>query len=136
MSPVEKTNTHGRTRLSFASVADIDEFVATLEKYERGEMTPEEWRGFRLVRGTYGQRQAEDAQMLRVKVPQGVLTRAQLDSAAHRVDPDDLALLAMLVDRASPADVAATLRIDRRRVAKRIERVIGRLRSATSSAAA
>jgi DNA-binding NarL/FixJ family response regulator len=64
------------------------------------------------------------------------LTRAQLDSAAHRVHPDDLALLAMLVDRASPADVAATLRIDRRRVAKRIERVIGRLRSATSSAAA
>ena len=82
MSPVEKTNTHGRTRLSFASVADIDEFVATLEKYERGEMTPEEWRGFRLVRGTYGQRQAEDAQMLRVKVPQGVLTRAQLDALA------------------------------------------------------
>ena len=64
------------------------------------------------------------------------LTRAQLDSAAHRVDPDDLALLAMLVDRASAADVAATLRIDRRRVAKRIERVIGRLRSAAPSAAA
>jgi len=82
MSPVEKTNTHGRTRLSFASVADIDEFVATLEKYERGEMTPDQWRAFRLVRGTYGQRQAEDAQMLRVKVPQGVLTREQLDALA------------------------------------------------------
>ncbi|HZB77617.1 MAG TPA: response regulator transcription factor, partial [Solirubrobacteraceae bacterium] len=27
------------------------------------------------------------------------LRRAQLDAAAHRVDPDDLALLAMLVDR-------------------------------------
>ena len=52
------------------------------------------------------------------------------------MDPDDLALLAMLVDRASAADVAATLRIDRRRVAKRIERVIGRLRSAAPSAAA
>ena len=33
MPPSE--NTHGRTRLSFASVADIDEFVATLERYER-----------------------------------------------------------------------------------------------------
>ena len=64
------------------------------------------------------------------------LTRAQLDAAAHRVDPDDLALLAMLVDRASVADVAATLHIDRRRVAKRIERVIGRLRSAAPRAAA
>jgi DNA-binding NarL/FixJ family response regulator len=64
------------------------------------------------------------------------LTRRQLDVAAHRVEPDDLALLAMLVDRTSPADVAATLQIDRRRVAKRIERVLGRLRRAASGAAA
>ena len=56
------------------------------------------------------------------------LTRAQLDAAAHRVEPDDLALLAMLVDRTPPADVAATLHMDRRRVAKRTERVLGRLR--------
>jgi sulfite reductase (NADPH) hemoprotein beta-component len=71
-------NTHGRARLPFASVADIDEFVATLERYERGELTPDQWRAFRLVRGTYGQRQAEDAQMLRVKIPQGILTSEQL----------------------------------------------------------
>jgi DNA-binding NarL/FixJ family response regulator len=56
------------------------------------------------------------------------LTRAQLDAAAHRVEPDDLALLAMLVDRTSPADVAETLHMDRGRVAKRTERVLGRLR--------
>jgi DNA-binding NarL/FixJ family response regulator len=56
------------------------------------------------------------------------LTRAQLDAAAHRVEPDDLALLAMLMDRTSPADVAATLHMDRTRVAKRTERVLGRLR--------
>jgi sulfite reductase beta subunit-like hemoprotein len=78
MSVTENTSTHGRARLSFASEADIDEFVATLEKYERGEMTPDQWRVFRLVRGTYGQRQAIDAQMLRVKVPQGVITSEQL----------------------------------------------------------
>jgi sulfite reductase beta subunit-like hemoprotein len=76
-------NTHGRTRLSFASVADVDEFVATLERYERGELTPDQWRAFRLVRGTYGQRQAADAQMLRVKVPQGVLTSNQLAALAE-----------------------------------------------------
>ena len=80
MPPTE--NTHGRTRLSFASVADIDEFVATLERYERGEMTPDQWRAFRLVRGTYGQRQAADAQMLRVKIPQGILTADQLAALA------------------------------------------------------
>jgi DNA-binding NarL/FixJ family response regulator len=56
------------------------------------------------------------------------LTREQLDAAAHRVEPDDLALLAMLVDRTPAADVAATLHMDRRRVAKRTERVLGRLR--------
>src|ERR671916_667622 len=56
------------------------------------------------------------------------LTREQLQAAAHRVEPDDLALLAMLVDRTPAADVAATLHMDRRRVAKRTERVLGRLR--------
>ena len=81
MPPTE--NTHGRTRLSFASVADIDEFVATLERYERGEITPDQWRVFRLVRGTYGQRQAADAQMLRIKVPQGILTAEQLSALAE-----------------------------------------------------
>ncbi len=82
MSVVDDSKTFGRARLSFASDADIDEFVTTLERYERGEMTPDQWRAFRLVRGTYGQRQAEDAQMLRVKIPQGLLTSGQLDALA------------------------------------------------------
>lgn len=82
MSSKEVVNTHGRTRLSFASQADIEEFVATLDKYERGDITPDQWRTFRLVRGTYGQRQSIDAQMLRVKVPQGVLSSAQLHALA------------------------------------------------------
>ena len=83
MSLTESMNTHGRARLSFASEADIDEFVETLEKYERGELTPDQWRTFRLVRGTYGQRQTFDAQMLRIKVPQGVLTADQLRALAE-----------------------------------------------------
>lgn len=82
MSATDTSNTHGRTRLSFASAADIDEFVTTLEKYERGEITPDQWRAFRLVRGTYGQRQAFDASMLRVKIPQGHLSAAQLYALA------------------------------------------------------
>jgi sulfite reductase (ferredoxin) len=82
MSAIDDPKTYGRTRLSFASVADIDEFVATLERFERGELAPDQWRSFRLVRGTYGQRQAEDAQMLRVKVPQGVLDSKQLQALA------------------------------------------------------
>src|SRR4029450_1373177 len=78
MATEQDLTTHGRARLSFASEADIDEFVATLEKYERGEMTPDQWRAFRLVRRTYGQRQSIDAQMLRVKTPQGIITDEQL----------------------------------------------------------
>src|SRR2546422_2591151 len=82
MSVVDDPKTFGRARLSFASQADIDEFVTTLERYERGELTPDQWRAFRLVRGTYGRRQGADAQMRRVKIPQGVLTGAQLEALA------------------------------------------------------
>ncbi len=78
MASEQDLTTHGRARLSFANEADIDEFVSVLEKYERGEITPDQWRAFRLVRGTYGQRQAADAQMLRVKIPQGAITSPQL----------------------------------------------------------
>src|SRR5262245_11055866 len=82
MSVVDDPKTFGRARLSFASEADIDEFVTTLERDERGQLTADQWRAFRLVRGTYGQRQATDAQMLRVKIPQGVLSSDQLEALA------------------------------------------------------
>ena len=75
-------SSHGRARLSFASQPEIDEFVTVLGRFERGEIAPDEWRSFRLVRGTYGQRQADDAQMLRVKIPQGILTPEQLEALA------------------------------------------------------
>ncbi|HEV8254303.1 MAG TPA: nitrite/sulfite reductase [Vicinamibacteria bacterium] len=81
MSAMDDSRTLGRTRLSFADEAEIDEFAATLERFERGELTPDEWRAFRLVRGTYGQRQ-DDVQMLRVKIPQGVLDGPQLGALA------------------------------------------------------
>ncbi len=68
-------------RLGFASPADIDEFVATLRRYERGELSADAWRAFRLVRGVYGQRQP-GVQMLRVKIPQGILGPAQLRALA------------------------------------------------------
>jgi sulfite reductase beta subunit-like hemoprotein len=84
MSAVEnpRTTTMGRGRLSFESEADISEFAITLARYERGEITPDQWRAFRLVRGTYGQRQSTDSQMLRVKIPQGILNSEQLRALA------------------------------------------------------
>ncbi len=56
------------------------------------------------------------------------LDPAELEAAAHRVEPDDLALLAMLADRTPPAEVAETLRMDGRGLARRIERMLPRLR--------
>ena len=56
------------------------------------------------------------------------LAARELDAAAHLVDSDDLALLAMLVDRTPPAEVADALRLDSRRVQRRTERLLGRLR--------
>jgi sulfite reductase beta subunit-like hemoprotein len=82
MASLQDRETFGRARLSFASEADIDEFAAVLARFERGEIGPDEWRAFRLVRGTYGQRQNADAQMLRIKIPQGILSRPQLDVLA------------------------------------------------------
>jgi sulfite reductase beta subunit-like hemoprotein len=82
MAVLDDPRTYGRTRLSFADTADIDEFVLMLDRFERGEISPDEWRRFRLLRGTYGQRQDADAQMLRVKIPQGIIDAAQLDALA------------------------------------------------------
>lgn len=86
MSVHEGIDTIGRARLSFASEADIDEFAVKLAQFERGEIDPDEWRSFRLLRGTYGQRQTDDAQMVRVKIPQGVLTVDQLHALADVAD--------------------------------------------------
>jgi sulfite reductase beta subunit-like hemoprotein len=68
-------------RLGFARKADVDLFVERLEAYERGEISPDEWRGFRLLNGVYGQRQ-DGVMMIRAKLPGGLLTPAQLEALA------------------------------------------------------
>jgi sulfite reductase beta subunit-like hemoprotein len=77
---------HGPARRTFADPAEIDEFVQTLARYEQGELTSDQWRAFRLVRGTYGQRQADDANMVRIKLPQGLADAAQLRALADCCD--------------------------------------------------
>jgi sulfite reductase beta subunit-like hemoprotein len=77
MAAIDDVQTFGRGRLSFADERDIDEFVDTLARYERGEISADDWRRFRLLRGTYGQRQ-DGVQMLRIKIPQGIVTGDQL----------------------------------------------------------
>jgi sulfite reductase beta subunit-like hemoprotein len=81
MAVIDDPKTVGRANLDFAKEQDIDEFVDMLTKYETGAITPEEWRRFRLLRGTYGQRQ-DNVQMLRIKIPQGIVTGAQMRAMA------------------------------------------------------
>jgi sulfite reductase (NADPH) hemoprotein beta-component len=78
MSVVDDPRTLGRARLSFANQGEIDDFVATLRRFEAGDISADEWKAYRLVRGLYGQRQPGEVQMLRAKVPQGILSAEQL----------------------------------------------------------
>ena len=72
-------------RLGFARHEDVDLFVQRLEAFERGELTADEWRSFRLLNGVYGQRQ-EGVNMIRAKLPGGIATPAQLEAIADIAD--------------------------------------------------
>jgi sulfite reductase beta subunit-like hemoprotein len=72
-----------RERASFADAKDLDLFVERLGRFERGEISADEWRAFRLLEGTYSQRQVGDVHMVRTKLPQGVVSAAQLEALAE-----------------------------------------------------
>ncbi len=57
---------------------ELEEFDANMRAFRSGEKDPIAFQVYRLREGVYGQRQA-DAQMIRVKVPGGVLTARQLE---------------------------------------------------------
>ena len=56
---------------------EIDSIEAEIHRFLRGELSPERFRAFRLGHGIYGQRQP-GVQMVRVKIPSGVLNGRQL----------------------------------------------------------
>jgi sulfite reductase beta subunit-like hemoprotein len=72
-------------RLGFARHEDVDLFVKRLEAFENGELTPDQWRSFRLLNGVYGQRQ-DGVYMVRAKLPGGIATPAQLIALADVAD--------------------------------------------------
>ena len=65
----------------FSRPEDVEEFIGVLERFERGELSSEEFRSFRLTRGVYGQRQT-DVNMLRTKFPNGIMSAGQLRACA------------------------------------------------------
>jgi len=56
---------------------EIEEFTAEVERLNRGEVDPEDFKRFRLQQGIYGQRQ-DDVQMVRTKLSTGRMTTEQL----------------------------------------------------------
>jgi sulfite reductase beta subunit-like hemoprotein len=59
--------------------ADIEKFEHMLALYLAGDLDEDRFRIFRLNNGIYGQRQGGHNQMVRIKVPYGSLTPAQLE---------------------------------------------------------
>jgi DNA-binding NarL/FixJ family response regulator len=54
--------------------------------------------------------------------------RALMEAAGARIAAEDQPILAMMIDGTSPDEVADTLRVDRREIARRIDAMIERLR--------
>jgi sulfite reductase beta subunit-like hemoprotein len=64
---------------------EFDDFDTEAGRFLDGQQTEEQFIGFRLKQGVYGQRQAE-RQMIRVKLPFGGITPEQLDAFASVVE--------------------------------------------------
>jgi sulfite reductase (ferredoxin) len=64
---------------------EFDDFDSEAEKFLDGETPENEFIGFRLKQGVYGQRQA-DVQMIRVKLPWGGITPDQMDTFASVIE--------------------------------------------------
>ncbi len=67
---------------SWANEGEIDTFDLFVHRFWRGEITPDEFKRFRLQHGVYGQRQ-EGLHMVRVKIPWGGLTARQIERLAE-----------------------------------------------------
>ena len=61
---------------------EIDEFEERAKKFRIGDEEPTTFQLYRLSRGTYGQRQ-ENNQMMRIKLPAGVVTADQMEALAE-----------------------------------------------------
>ena len=64
---------------------EFDDFDTEAAKYLRGDTPENEFIGFRLKQGVYGQRQA-DVQMIRTKLPMGGITPEQLETFADVIE--------------------------------------------------
>lgn len=64
---------------------DIEHLAEKIQLFQEGKIDPEKFRSLRLARGVYGQRQ-QGVNMVRIKVPHGKLSFAQLNRLADLSD--------------------------------------------------
>ncbi len=64
---------------------EFDDFDTEAAKFMRGEMAEDQFIGFRLKQGVYGQRQP-GVQMIRVKLPMGGVTPEQMEAFADAIE--------------------------------------------------
>ena len=64
---------------------EFDDFDTEAGSFLRGEQTEEQFIGFRLKQGVYGQRQP-DVQMIRTKLPMGGITPEQMEAFADVIE--------------------------------------------------
>ena len=64
---------------------EFDDFENEAEKFLDGQIPEDQYIGFRLKQGVYGQRQP-DVQMIRVKLPLGGVTPEQMDAFASAIE--------------------------------------------------
>ncbi len=69
-------------RPSWADDEEVDTFDRFVQDFWAGRVNPDDFKRFRLQHGVYGQRQP-DVHMVRVKIPWGGLTSAQLERLAE-----------------------------------------------------
>src|SRR5918999_1428844 len=64
---------------------EFEDFDSEADKFLDGQTPEDQFIGFRLKQGVYGQRQA-DVQMIRVKLPMGGISPEQMDAFASVVE--------------------------------------------------
>ena len=71
------------SRVDAASAKDIRALVEEIEKRDAGKISDTQFLGFRLNQGVYGQRELVDVQMVRCKIPGGLVSGAQMVGLAQ-----------------------------------------------------
>lgn len=79
MESAKKASQRTGVQVGWADWEELQAFGAAVERFARGQLTPDEFKGIRLRQGVYGQRQP-DRYMVRVKVPGGLLTANQAEA--------------------------------------------------------